>query len=148
MPMMCWLRTTVPSSCLQQTLLVSAACNGRNRYCDTALASTQLQTLTARAPASLPPCLPQAVCLPACLLAHLPPPLLASHACRHHARPYASPLADAAAKVTSGQGVALVFDSSNLKPAPGLQLVTTITPLLPAPYAVAVRKGDTELRNR
>ena len=56
--------------------------------------------------------------------------------------------ADAAARVAAGEGVAHLDDSTNLRPPGNLQLVTALAPLLPTPYAIAVRKGNTALADR
>ena len=75
---------------------------------------------------------------PSCLYIH--PPVDAGAAC--------NAAADAAARVAAGEGVAYLDDSTNLRPPGNLQLVAALAPLLPTPYAIAVRKGDTALANR
>ena len=50
--------------------------------------------------------------------------------------------------MAAGEGVAYLDDSTNLRPPGNLQLVAALAPLLPTPYAIAVRKGDTALANR
>lgn len=57
-------------------------------------------------------------------------------------------VAAAAARVQAGEGVGYVYDSTDVKPASIFMIVAALPPLLPTPYGIAVKMGNTELADK
>jgi len=50
--------------------------------------------------------------------------------------------------VASGDAIAFVMDSTDVKQESGQKIVAALPPLMPLPYGIAVKKGNTELASK